>query len=56
VGELYDWPPCATCRKKSDARCEGCGRTVCKAKRCTQQHEACATPDDLVELEEALSR
>jgi len=48
-------PPCGTCGAKPDAMCEGCGRTVCKRKRCTKQHEACATPDWLVELEEALA-
>jgi hypothetical protein len=51
-----EWPPCATCGRKADALCEGCSRTVCKLKRCTKAHEACATPDDLVELEEMLAR
>lgn len=56
MDELDEWGPCGTCGKKSDARCEGCGRAVCKAKGCTKKHEACATPDWLVELEEALAR
>ncbi len=56
MAELYDWPPCRTCGAKADARCEGCFGSVCTKKRCQEKHEACATADDLVDLEEALAR
>lgn len=53
MAELESWGPCGTCRAQTaNTLCEGCGRAVCGSKRCAKKHEACASPEDVVELAE----